>query len=203
MTNYPRDEFDKVPETSSRQGVHRTRTEQTGHGLAPVLIAGAVALIIGLLAFFVLPHADGAGKAGATNAPSLAAAGSPTNSAAPSAPASSQASASPATAAASPTAETTPAAPAVDKATNVVVLNASGVAGLGARVGGQVQSGGWPVGLVANWQGQAQPSSVIFYNGQSQLGNAQALGSLLNITRLVDTAELRQPLTVVIGPGFK
>ncbi|MBT1004334.1 LytR C-terminal domain-containing protein [Paenarthrobacter sp. DKR-5] len=203
MTNFPRDEFDKVPETSSRQGVHRTRTELPGHGLTPVLIAGAVALVVGLASFFLLPRLGfGAASTGSTasaaTSTTSASHSAPTPSAArTSAPASAKAPAQ----AAAPT-PTPSASAAVDKTTSVTVLNASGVAGLGAKVAGQVQSAGWPVGSVANWQGQPQPSSVIFYNGAAQEGNAKALGALLNITRLVDTAEIGVPLAVVIGPGF-
>lgn len=72
MSKYPRDEFDKVPETSSRQGVHRERlipSRSTGLGL--IITVGVLALILGLAAFFVLPRLgigqDGAGPAPASD----------------------------------------------------------------------------------------------------------------------------------------
>ena len=57
MTKYARDEFDRVPEISTRQGVHRAAAESPRRrlGLGPVLAAGAVALVIGLVAFLFLP----------------------------------------------------------------------------------------------------------------------------------------------------
>ena len=55
MTKYARDEFDRVPETSTRQGVHRAVAESRRRRLAPVLAVGAVALAIGLVAFLILP----------------------------------------------------------------------------------------------------------------------------------------------------
>ena len=81
------------------------------------------------------------------------------------------------------------------------VFNASGIGGLAAKYSGIVSGAGWGVNQTANWQGMAQPSSVIFYNGPAQKANAEALGQLLGITRLVDTAELGIPLAVVLGPG--
>ena len=55
MTKYARDEFDKVPETSSRQGVHRVASDAPRRRLGPILAVGVVALAIGLVAFLFLP----------------------------------------------------------------------------------------------------------------------------------------------------
>ncbi|MER2136836.1 MAG: LytR family transcriptional regulator, partial [Arthrobacter sp.] len=57
MSQYPRDEFDKVPETSTRQGVHRERlipARSSGVGL--IITVGVLALLVGLAAYFVLPR---------------------------------------------------------------------------------------------------------------------------------------------------
>jgi hypothetical protein len=70
-------------------------------------------------------------------------------------------------------------------------------------VAAQVQAEGWPLGMVGNWGGSPQKTSVIFYKGAAQLGNAKALGTLLGITTLVDSAEFQQPVVVVLGPGFQ
>jgi len=70
-------------------------------------------------------------------------------------------------------------------------------------VGSNVSAAGWKLGPVGNWGGMPQQSSVIFYKGAAQKVNAQALGDLLNITSLVDSAEFQQPVVVVLGPGFK
>ena len=48
-----------------------------------------------------------------------------------------------------------------------------------------------------------QQSSVIYYSGAEQKANAEALGELLNITALVDSADFQQPVVVVLGPGFQ
>lgn len=203
MSQYPRDEFDKVPENSSRQGVHRSSVEPVRRGLGPLIAFGIVALIVGALAFTVLPKLGFAGASASTTAASSPAAAGPSGTAGQSASAAMTSSApvtSPAPEASSAPA-TTDSAPGVDKSTPVSVLNASGVAGLAAKYAATLTAAGWSVSQTANWAGAAQPSSVIFYNGAAQKGNADALGSLLGITRLIDTAELQVPLAVVIGPG--
>lgn len=56
MTQYPRDEFDDVPEVSSRQGVHREHlAAPTSGSLGLMILAGLLALLVGLAAYFVLP----------------------------------------------------------------------------------------------------------------------------------------------------
>ena len=56
MTKYARDEFDRVPESSTRQGVHRAVTEARRRSLVPILSLGGIALVIGLVAFIFLPQ---------------------------------------------------------------------------------------------------------------------------------------------------
>ncbi|GAA1047916.1 LytR C-terminal domain-containing protein [Arthrobacter russicus] len=199
MSKYPRDEFDNVPESSSRQGVHRTAMDAPRPGLWPIVAFAVVALLIGAAAFLVIPRLIGTAPAASGESSSGQ---SPSNSAtadSPS-PSSSAASTPPATPTA-PSTPTTPPPPPVDKTQPVNVYNATTISGLSARVAQQVRADGWTVPLSANWQGYAQPSSVIFYNGAAQKPNADALGALLGITRLVDTADLGIPLAVVLGPG--
>ncbi|MEV7132379.1 LytR C-terminal domain-containing protein [Arthrobacter sp. NPDC093128] len=215
MTKYARDEFDKVPETSSRQGVHRVASDAPRRRLGPILAVGVVALAIGLVAFLFLPKLGFA----PTGSP-LMAAGSAQES--PSASSSAEASQT-ASQSAEPSADpsTTPSAgevlpttgtpstapeddaPAVDKSQPVAVYNGTATAGLAGRVSNTVSADGWTLGPVGNWGGMPQKSSVIYYSGAEQKANAEALGELLNITSLVDSAEFQQPVVVVLGPGFQ
>ncbi|MCX6497611.1 MAG: LytR C-terminal domain-containing protein [Arthrobacter sp.] len=212
MTKYARDEFDRVPETSARQGVHRTVSAPRSRRLGPILAAGAVALAVGLVAFLLLPKlgfgpagggsAIAAAQAGndtaASTAPTTAAAaptpspsGEPTGSLAPAGP--------------TPSPSATPSAPpaaVVDKTQPVTVYNGTTTAGLAGRVGSTVTSAGWGLGPVGNWAGTPQRASVVFYDGPAQKANAQALGSLLGISTLVESADFKMPLVVVLGPGF-
>ncbi|HET8795207.1 MAG TPA: LytR C-terminal domain-containing protein [Arthrobacter sp.] len=230
MSNYPRDEFDRVPESSSRQGVHREQMEQPkGKGLALVISAGVIALLIGAASYFVLPNlnllggsqpvatqgaasqaTDEAAEAinddenSATSAPSDESDGGTAAGASESAAAAEETEAPTSAEAEAPSesAEPSPEAAAVDKSTGVVVLNSTTVPGLAGNASSQLTASGWPVTFTGNWVGAPQPSSVVFYDGPDQLANAQAIAGSLGIDRLVNTAELQQPLTVVLGPGF-
>lgn len=211
MTKYARDEFDRVPETSVRQGVHRAAAESRRRSLIPILAVGCVALAIGLVAYLILPTL-GFSSAGETSAlsagqggASVSASPAPTAiSAAPSSPAASSAQPSDApSASATPPVAPKAGAPSVDKTQPVTIYNGTTTAGLASRVGGTVSTAGWALGTLGNWPGARQSTSVIFYSGAAQKGNAEALGTLLGIPTTVESAEFKVPLVVVLGPGFQ
>ena len=91
----------------------------------------------------------------------------------------------------------------MDKTQPVAVYNGATTAGLASRVGGTVSTDGWTLGELGNWGGAPQQRSVIFYSGAAQKGNAEALGTLLGIEAVVDSAEFQVPLVVVLAPGFQ
>ncbi|UWX97631.1 LytR C-terminal domain-containing protein [Arthrobacter zhaoxinii] len=217
MSQYPRDEFDKVPESSVRQGVHRERlipSRSTGLGL--LITVGVLALLIGLAAYFVLPRLGiGAGsgdQSPAAGAPASASA-SATATAAASATATptsntdeDEAEASPSPTAASAPTQTpsptpTPTVPAIDPTQPVAVFNASGVTGLGAGVSGRMSAAGWSVGAVANWTGAPQQGSGVYYSAPELAANAQAVGAQLGIP-VLETPGFTS-VTVVLGPGYQ
>jgi len=212
MTKYARDEFDRVPETSARQGVHRAVAASRRRSLAPILAAGCVALAIGLVAFLILPKlgfsagqaaavtAGGSASASASSSPSATSTVSPSPTPTSPDPAGTDAAAAPA---ASPSATPSATAAAVDKTQPVTIYNATTTAGLATRVGGTVTSDGWVLGETGNWGGVPQQTSVIFYSGIEQKDNAEALGALLGVDTLVDSAEFNMPLVVVLGPGYQ
>jgi cytoskeletal protein RodZ len=211
MTKYARDEFDRVPETSTRQGVHRAVAASRRRSLAPILAAGCVALAIGLVAFLILPKlgfsagqaaavtAGGSASASASSSPSATSTVSPSPTPTSPEPAGTDAAAP----AASPSATPSATAAAVDKTQPVTIYNATTTAGLATRVGGTVTSDGWVLGETGNWGGVPQQTSVIFYSGIEQKDNAEALGALLGVDTLVDSAEFNMPLVVVLGPGYQ
>jgi len=208
MTRYARDEFDKVPEAASRQGVHRTASAPSRVRLWPILAVGVAALAIGLVSFLILPKLGfnttaSQASASVESAPLAGTASTPAPSAsAPSASTAPSPSSEPTeSAAAEPTASATQQA--VDKTQPVAVYNAAGTAGLAGRVGGTLQSDGWQLGQVGNWSGAPQKSSVIFYSGPRQLASAQELAGLLNIPTVVNSTEFKAPLVVVLGPGYR
>jgi predicted flap endonuclease-1-like 5' DNA nuclease len=210
MSKYPRDEFDKVPETSSRQGVHRERLIPSRSGsLGLIITVGVLALILGLAAFFVLPRL-GIGQDGTPPAPasdSSMPAESPAPSAAETEPEETE-SAEPAPSETPEPSETeapepSPTPEAVpDRSQPVVVLNASGIGGLGANVSARLAGDGWSTAQVANWGGTPLQTSIIFYNGPEQLPNAQELSRILGIPTISESPEFNL-VTVVPGPGFQ
>jgi hypothetical protein len=217
MTNYPQDEFDRIPETSDRQGVHRAAmTVPKARGLGLVILAAGLALAVGLLSFFVLPLLGTGGaaesvasepSAPATTAAATTAAPETTaaeETASPSAEPTDEASEEPAE---EPTAEESTApeqAAGADRTDPVLVLNGTGTSGLGADVSATVTADGWQIAGVDNWTGSTLASSVIFYN-PGQEANAQELSALLNIgdVRPTSQGEISDGLTVVLGPGFQ
>ena len=228
MTNYARDEFDRVPEAASRQGVHRAAAAPTRPRLWPILSVGTGALAVGMAAFVLLPHAgfEAAGQSSSEAAAAVAqsggtaseAASAKPSTAAPTAGASKPASPSAAASAAASgdPSEAAPSSPAaseaaavdvlassVDKAVPVSIFNGTLASGLAGRVGATVKADGWTLGQVANWQGAPQQTSVIFYSGAERKASAEALGELLNITTLVETPGFESSVVVVLGPGFQ
>jgi hypothetical protein len=212
MTRYARDEFDKVPESASRQGVHRTASAPSRVRLWPILAVGVAALAIGLVSFLILPKLgfstagdqasvsqEAAPLAGTGSTPSATPDTSPSTEAQPSASVEPEASAE-----AEPEPSASATAPAlINKAQGVAIYNATGTAGLASRVGGTVQADGWTLGQVGNWSGSPQRTSIIFYSGAGQLAGAQALAELLGIPTLVNSTEFQVPLVVVLGPGYR
>jgi hypothetical protein len=205
MTRYARDEFDRVPETASRQGVHRVASGPARRRLWPILAVGIAALAIGLVSFLILPKLGflpaGSQAATSTEASAAAEAG-----AEPSAGSEGSASAEPSgTAEAKPSAtpSATPSSAPLDKSQAIAVYNGSGTAGLAGRVGSTLQADGWALGQVGNWGGTPQKTSVIFYAGPAQKAKAEALSLLLKIPTLVNSAEFQVPVVVVLGPGFQ
>ncbi|WP_461189201.1 LytR C-terminal domain-containing protein [Arthrobacter sp. Z4-13] len=213
MPKYARDEFDKVPETASRQGVHRTASASPRVRLWPILAVGMAALAIGLVSFLILPKLgfstpDSQASSSQESAPLASTGGTPSAtpdaSAEPSAEATPPASSGPeATADPEPELEEPTAAPVlIDKTQSVAIYNAAGTAGLAGRVGGTVQADGWTLGEVGNWAGAPQQASVVYYQGAEQLPSAQALAALLGIPTVVDSSGFQVPLVVVLGPGY-
>lgn len=200
MSQYPRDEFDKVPETSTRQGVHRERLiPARSSGIGLLITVGVLALLVGLAAYFVLPRLGiGAGSnASPAVSESSAPAPEPSPSQSPSASPTPSATSTP-----TPTPEPTPEAPAADRTQPVVVLNASGVSGLGAGISARIGADGWTTAQVGNWAGMPMQTSVIFFNGEAQRANAEELAALLGIATITESPEFSL-VTVVAGPGFR
>lgn len=223
MTDHPRDEFDTVPESSARQGVHRERLiPGRSSGLGLKITVGILALLIGLGAYFILPRLGlTAGDGGS------AASSSTTSSADPEATLGNGATADPtvtdgatsggsATGDASPTARATEEADSsatatdesgspgsTDRAQTINVLNGTGTPGLASVAAGRLESAGWSSAIPGNWAEAPLDSSVVFYNGEAQRASAEAVAADLGITDLIDSPDVSPDIAVVLGPGFQ
>ncbi|WP_334172794.1 LytR C-terminal domain-containing protein [Sinomonas sp.] len=202
MSTYPRDEFDDIPETPRRQGVHRTRTAAaTGRrgAFAWVLLAAAAVVVLVAAALFVVPKLLRPTAAPAPASTSRTTASSTPKASATPTPSASSAPSSEPTASASPTTSTPAAA---DRSLAVGVFNATTTSGLGTRVATTARSAGWTVAAVGNWSGTPVNTSVVFYRDPSQKASADALASDLGIATVLQAQQLGYPLTAVIGPGY-
>lgn len=233
MTQYPRDEFDRVPESAARQGVHRERIvpPRTG-GLVFKIVAGLLVLAVGLAAYFLFPRLGigqasevSAGTAVIPTAPvtaeeaAEAAEADPVGesaseepeeqqepSAEPSEDGTAEVDAVPSEEPSeepSPEPEPTEAAAVVDRSQPVTVLNATTVSGLAGTAAGRLQSDGWTVGQIGNWSGQQLQGSIVLYNGEEQRATAEALAAVLGIPTVQGNSGLAGGVTAVVGPGFQ
>jgi hypothetical protein len=203
MTDHPRDEFDAVPEASARQGVHRERLlPARSSGLALKITVGVLALLIGLGAYFILPRLGFPGGSDAASGPAVTSE-APDTTAAPTGGASDDpedgATDEP-DAGASSDAE---APDGTDRAQTVNVLNATGAPGLASVAAGRLAAEGWTSAIPGNWAGAPVDASVVFYNGEAQRSDAEAVAADLGITDLIDTAEVSPDISVVLGPEFQ
>ena len=193
MSKYPQDEFDRIPETAARQGVHRERLVPVrGSGLGLKVAVGVLALLVGLAAYFLLPRLEVGGSVGAAQIPqptaSREADPGPSDRARPPAPSEAPASA-----------ETEQ----LDRTQVLNVLNSTGVPGLASTAAGRLAADGWTATVPGNWAGTPLETSVVFYNSEVQRPSAEAVGSALGIPAVQEAAEVSPAVTVVLGPGFE
>ncbi len=201
MTDRPRDEFDNVPETSARQGVHRERlipAQSASLGLKITVVI--LALLLALGAYFILPRLgltdgsdDDAAPSSSTSSPVASASQGESDAAGPDDSDDAEASAS---------ATADDDADAVDRSQTVNVLNGTGTPGLSSVAADQLETAGWTSVLPGNWAGAPVDASVVFYNGEGQRASAETVAEDLDITNLVDAAEVSADISVVLGPEF-
>lgn len=209
MTEHPRDEFDRVPETSERQGVHRERLiPARSSGLGLKIAVGILALLIGLGAYFILPRLGIGGGAADTLTPGARSTQGPgdasVSAVAPEADATAGAGAAEGNAPSSSAGASTAAADDdVDRTQTVNVLNGTGSPGLASVAAGRLAARGWESALPGNWAGAPVDTSVVFHNGEDQRAAAEAVAADLGITDLVDSADVSPDVSVVLGPEFQ
>lgn len=214
MTNYPRDEFDRVPEFSNRYGAHRadgwaaSAAASGESGLRWLMITGAAALVVGLLSFFVLPGLLGS-KGPEATPPAASPSATPTNpkkpavekdKPEPSATKSSNASAKP-EATDEPSATPGAFGPLVNTNAPIGVYNASNRGGLAGTGSSTLKDSGFTQVSVGDWTKKATVSAVYYRNASSRQ-TAEAAAESLGITTVVQTANIPGEIAVVLGNDF-
>ncbi|GHD10622.1 LytR C-terminal domain-containing protein [Zhihengliuella salsuginis] len=230
MSKYPSDEFDRVPEYTDRQGVHRLEAGMAPvrrGGLWPILIFGVAAILIGLVAFFLLrPTFGGEQQAAPSTASSSAsvsasASGSADDGGASgSADESAGAGESDASASGDPdVADESDAADVVDESPGadasedsaadesegvldrslpVGVYNGSGIGGLAGSNSATLRSAGYSQVTSGNWTRPVEPS-VVYYNNDWAAATARDVANELGIGTIYQTENIPTEISVVLG----
>ncbi|MGO1531794.1 MAG: LytR C-terminal domain-containing protein [Micrococcaceae bacterium] len=225
MTKYPQDHYDDVPEYTDQVGAHRAAVAkpESNTGLNVLIIAAALALVVGIVAFLLLPQlrtdwfgAASPGDDQTTEAP-----------ADPSASADADADDAGETGDAGTTDENETdlegdagddasapegsvedpeggedpdptGAADVDYSQGIEVYNATMTQGLAGLASQELTAAGFNVPVTANWQGSAITSSVVFYADDE--ATAQAIADQLGITAVQEPSFAN--IVVVLGDDY-
>lgn len=231
MTNYPRDEFDRVPEFSNRSGSHRENgwaaAASVGgarSGLRWLMVFGAIALVVGLFSFMVLPKLTGA----TTDPAPVAASSSGTQDAAASSDASEspsesetpgEASETPAEGEPADASETTeptestedsssteasesPLAEDVDTSMVMGVYNGAQVGGLAGQARTELRGAGYSNVSASNWTKKVNYSTV-YYRAETHRATAEAAADELGITSVMQSANIPGNIAIVLGSNYR
>jgi cytoskeletal protein RodZ len=228
MTNYPRDEFDRVPEFNNRSGSHRENgwaaAASVGgarSGLSWLMTFGVIALVVGLLSFTVLP------KFVATSKDPAPVAASSSSSDATATEATSSTEPSPSSESIEPSESVDPsesvepseepssepsssesesASPSdlpadVDATLAMGVYNGSETGGLAGIARAQLQSAGFVNAFADNWTKKVTYSTV-YYRVESQKATAEAAAQELGITSVMQSANIPGNIAIVLGSTY-
>ncbi|GAA3328041.1 MULTISPECIES: LytR C-terminal domain-containing protein [Paeniglutamicibacter] len=218
MTNYPRDEFDRVPEFSNRSGSHRENGWASAasvggarSGLRWLMVFGAIALVVGLFSFMVLPKLTGA----TTDPAPVAASSSGTQDAADSSESTSadEASETPAesesadeaseSTEASSSTEASESGLAEDADTSMAmgVYNGAKVGGLAGKARTELQDAGFSNVAASNWTKKVNYSTV-YYRAETHRATAEAAADALGITSVMQSANIPGNIAIVLGSNY-
>lgn len=190
MTNYPRDEFDRVPEFNTRVGSHHAHgwaqsatSKSTGGKLLWVVLAAVIVLIVGVASFIFGPQLKD-GVAGSSSSESSQPA-QETESAQPSASES-----------ASPSSTIDDDEVLFDQ--RMGVYNGASLAGVAKAGKDAVTEVGFTNVVTDNWTKPAETSTV-YYMSEADRTTAQKAAEALNIDEVLQTENIPNRVTVVLG----
>lgn len=186
MANFPKDQFDEVPEELTRVGAHRAPPPR---GRAAINFAWA-ALATGVLVVGGLYGLSRIDPSISFDLPSFGGTdGEP---------------------GAAPSSSTTPAAAVTDPTTvdpalalSVSVFNGSSVNGLQNTAADAILGAGWPDPARANASNREEPTTTIYYHTSAYEGIARGLAQLLGVgTIQLSDAFLGAPITIIVGEDY-
>lgn len=192
MTNYPRDEFDRVPEFSTRVGSHHAHgwaqsaaSKSTGGKLRWVVLTAVLVLVIGALSFIFGPQLK---ETLATSAESETS--------------QSQGETAESSVEASPSESESPSSTIDDDEVLygqlVGVYNAASVAGLANAGEDAMAEAGFTSIIADNWTKPAEISAV-YYMSEAYRTTAEKAAEVLNIDEVLQTSNIPNRVTVVLG----
>lgn len=204
-SNYPRDQFDRVPEYNTRVGAHHAHgwaqsaaIMPTGGKLRWVVIVAVLTLIVGAFAFMVSPQRSGDAVAGGeTNSTQSTESAQPTESAESAQP-------TEASESAQPTESETPSpSSTIDEADvlygqQVGVYNAANIGGIAGAGQSALADAGFSSVVTNNWTRPAATSTV-YYASEAYRATAEKVAEALQIDQVLQTANIPNRVTAVMG----
>lgn len=222
MTKYPQDHYDDVPEYTDQVGAHRAAVAKpaSNTGLNVLIIAAALALVVGIVAFLLLPQlrTDWFGASAPTDEQTTEAPADPAETDADAGADADTGDEETTDDDATGDDTTDPVggeagegddleggeepdptgAVDVDYSQGVEVYNATMTPGLAGQATQQLTSAGFNVPITANWQGSAVTSSVVFYADDE--ATAQAIADELGITAVQEPS--MSSIAVVLADDY-
>lgn len=196
MTNYPRDEFDRVPEFNTRVGSHHAHgwaqsaaSKSTGGKLLWVVLTAVIVLVIGATSFIFGPQLKDSIAGSSSSESSQSQDGDAGESADSSEEASPSDSSSPSS--------------TIDDAEvlfgqQIGVYNGASVAGVAGAGEEAMAEAGFTNIVADNWSKPADVSAV-YYVSESYRTTAQKAAEVLNIDEVLQTSNIPNRVTVVLG----
>lgn len=193
MTNYPRDEFDRVPEFNTRVGSHHANgwaqaaaAKPSGGKLRWVVLTAIAVLIIGVLSFVFGPQIKDslAGTGSSESAQEQEETGAD------------------ATQEPSPS-ESAPPSSTIDDAEvlydeQIGIYNAASVAGVAGAGEASMADAGFTNIAAGNWSKPAEVSAV-YYMSEAERATAEKAAEVLDIEEVLQTTNIPNSVTVVLG----
>lgn len=227
MTNYPRDEFDRVPEFSNRSGSHRANgwAAAAANGVRPglrwLMVFGVVALLVGTFSFTALPKLMGNGdgttpapvaanstgtttpdSTGPTDEGSPAPSETPGESSDPSESGDPSASVDPSETPTDPSESTPEFGEEVDFTVPLGVFNGAQKAGIAGTARSTLQGAGFTNVSASNWTKKVT-NSIVYYTGPTYRAAAEKAAAELGITTIVQSRNIPGKVAVVLGSSWR